>query len=136
MAPLGAVLHAALLATNVAACAAAGAGFWSFLRPASSAPPAGPAGDETSWSVAAIRVDAGPLDRPAPDVQRVNTTGFVTTEGTRFMRGCQEFLPIGAAVQLCRSGAGLAKNLAPSNLARPPVAPPPCEMLRCVCSSV
>jgi hypothetical protein len=97
MAPLGVVLYAALLATNAAACAGAGSpGFWSFLRPSSSAPPGGPTSDETSWRVSAVRVDAGPLDRPAPDVHSVNTTGFLTASSSRFMLGCREFLPVGA----------------------------------------
>lgn len=58
-------------------------------------PPSGGAGGARPWHVAAIRVNAGSLDRPAPDVVRVNTSKFVRVDGTRFVLGCKQFMPVG-----------------------------------------
>lgn len=46
-----------------------------------------------AWQVAAVRVDAGPLDR-APPQAAANLT-FVRAERNRFWLGCRQLHPVG-----------------------------------------
>jgi hypothetical protein len=88
-----------LYAVAIGCCLAVASADLISLLSGSPAPPAAPADSAAGaygWKVAAIRVDAGPLDRPSPAARKTaNSSLFVRTEGKRFVLGCKQFMPVG-----------------------------------------